>query len=94
LVGWKALSADSSLEQFSHQMTSYEEQEILGYSQIYFIGLSAVKRSGVVGSANNDGYDDECGSYIQVACLLSIILMLLSLLTAVCVDSFLLTVTN
>lgn len=33
---------------------------------VYFIGQNAKKRNGVLGAANNGGYDDEQGSYIQV----------------------------
>ena len=62
----QAISPDTALEQFSRQMSSYEQREICNYSQVYFIGLSAVKRSGVAGSSNNDGYDDDHGAYIQV----------------------------
>jgi len=57
---------DSVVERFSHQMSSYEQREIYNYVHIYFIGLSAVKRSSVAGAPNNDGYDDDHGAYIQV----------------------------
>lgn len=33
---------------------------------VYFVGPNAKKRSGVMGGANNGGYDDDQGSYIQV----------------------------
>lgn len=33
---------------------------------VYFVGPNAKKRAGVLGGANNCGYDDEQGSYIQV----------------------------
>lgn len=33
---------------------------------MYFIGPNAKKRSGVMGGANNGGYDDDQGSYIHV----------------------------
>jgi len=60
-------SPDSALERFSRQMSSYEQREIYNYQNVYFIGLNAVKRPGVAGAPNNDGFDDEHGSYIQVA---------------------------
>jgi len=60
------LSFETALEQFSRQMSSYEQREISNYPHVYFIGLSAIKRPGVAGAPNNDGYDDEHGSYIQV----------------------------
>ena len=62
----QAISPDTALEKFSHEMSSYEQREICNYSQVYFIGLSAAKRSGVAGASNNDGYDDDHGAYIQV----------------------------
>jgi len=60
------LTPITALEKFSPQMSSYEQREIGNYAHVYFIGLSAIKRSGVAGAPNNDGYDDEHGSYIQV----------------------------
>lgn len=33
---------------------------------MYFVGPSAKKKSGVMGGANNGGYDDDQGSYIHV----------------------------
>ena len=33
---------------------------------MYFVGPNAKKRSGVMGGANNGGYDDDQGSYIHV----------------------------
>jgi len=64
-----AVSPDTALQRFAHQMSSYEHREIFNYSNVYFIGPSAVKRAGVAGAPNNDGYDDDQGSYIQVCTL-------------------------
>lgn len=36
------------------------------FSAVYFVGPNAKKRSGVMGGANNSGYDDDQGSYIHV----------------------------
>lgn len=33
---------------------------------MYFVGQNAKKRQGVLGGANNGGYDDDQGSYIHV----------------------------
>jgi len=63
----QALTPVTALEKFSQQMSSYEQREIGNYAHVYFIGLSAIKRPGVAGAPNNDGYDDEHGSYIQVS---------------------------
>jgi len=44
------------------------EQKVIlvSSSSVYFVGPNAKKRSGVLGGANNGGYDDDQGSYIQV----------------------------
>lgn len=47
-------------------MTAYEHHEIFSYNQIYFVGQNAKKRQGIVGGAQNNGYDDEHGSYLHV----------------------------
>lgn len=36
------------------------------FCSVFFVGPNAKKKSGVLGGANNGGYDDEHGSYIQV----------------------------
>lgn len=54
------------MKQFMGKLTPYEHHEIFSYPQIYFIGVNAKKRQGVIGGANNCGYDDDQGSYIHV----------------------------
>lgn len=51
---------------YGTKLSSYEHQEILNFSQIYFVGQHAKKRQGVLGGAQNGGYDDESGSYAMV----------------------------
>lgn len=51
---------------FSHKLTLYEQREIFSYSQIYFIGANAKKPFRISDSWNNDGYDDEHGSYLHI----------------------------
>jgi len=62
----RAASPDTVLERFASQMSAYEHREIYNYPHVYFVGPSAIKRPGVVGGPNNDGYDDDHGAYIQV----------------------------
>lgn len=50
---------------FMHKLTPFEHHEIFSYNQIYFIGSSSKKRQGVLGAPNNNGYDDDQGSYIH-----------------------------
>lgn len=59
-------SPETALKQYKHQLTAYEQQEILNFPEIYFVGPNAKKRQGVIGGPGNGGYDDEQGSYIHV----------------------------
>ncbi|CAO1308367.1 unnamed protein product [Diamesa hyperborea] len=47
-----------------NKLTPFEHHEIYKYSQIYFIGANAKKRSGI--GPNNSDYDNEQGSYIHI----------------------------
>lgn len=49
---------------YMNKLTAYEHHEIYKYSQIYFIGANAKKRSGT--GSNNSDYDNENGSYIHI----------------------------
>ena len=60
------VTPEQVMKLYSYKLTPYEHHEIFGYSQIYFIGANAKKRHGVIGGANNCGYDDEHGSYLHV----------------------------
>ncbi|XP_023808072.1 dual specificity tyrosine-phosphorylation-regulated kinase 2 isoform X1 [Oryzias latipes] len=60
------LTAEQAMKQFMSKMSSFEHHEVFSFSEVYFIGPSAKKRSGVLGGPNNGGYDDDQGSYIQV----------------------------
>ncbi|KAJ1165201.1 hypothetical protein NDU88_005629, partial [Pleurodeles waltl] len=53
-----------ALKHFKNLLTSYEQSEILGYSEIWFLGLDARKIDGVPGTENSSSYDDEQGTYI------------------------------
>ena len=61
-----AVNPESAMKQYMHKLSSFEHHEIFNFPQIYFVGPNAKKRQGVVGGANNNGYDDEQGSYIHV----------------------------
>lgn len=64
--GPRPLNPESAMKQYMHKLSSFEHHEIFNYPLIYFVGQNAKKRQGVVGGANNNGYDDEQGSYIHV----------------------------
>ncbi|GIY58955.1 dual specificity tyrosine-phosphorylation-regulated kinase 2 [Caerostris extrusa] len=58
-------SPQQVMKLYMHKLTQYEHHEIFSYPQVYFIGANAKKRLGVIGAANNSGYDDEHGSYLH-----------------------------
>ncbi|XP_059169127.1 dual specificity tyrosine-phosphorylation-regulated kinase 2-like [Physella acuta] len=60
------MSPELAMKQYMYKLSSYEHHEIFSYPDIYFVGQSAKKRQGVTGGANNNGYDDENGSYVHV----------------------------
>lgn len=55
-----------ALKNFQDQLTRFEQEEIMDYSEIWFMGLSSQKIEGSQGAPQNCGYDDEHGSYIRV----------------------------
>ncbi|XP_045180231.1 dual specificity tyrosine-phosphorylation-regulated kinase 4-like isoform X2 [Mercenaria mercenaria] len=55
-----------ALKLYRGKLTAFEQTEILDYPEIWFLGLEAKKIEGEPGSAQNNGYDDENGSYIKV----------------------------
>jgi len=60
------LSPEQAMKTFMHKLTPFEHHEIFNYPEVYFSGPNAKKRQGVIGGANNNGFDDEQGSYIHV----------------------------
>ncbi|XP_076015886.1 dual specificity tyrosine-phosphorylation-regulated kinase 2 isoform X2 [Genypterus blacodes] len=60
------LTPEQAMKQFMSKMSSFEHHEVFSYLEVFFVGPNAKKRSGVMGGANNGGYDDDQGSYIHV----------------------------
>ncbi|XP_047245505.1 dual specificity tyrosine-phosphorylation-regulated kinase 2 isoform X1 [Girardinichthys multiradiatus] len=60
------MTPELAMKQFMSKLSSFEHHEVFNYPEVYFVGQNAKKRSGVLGGANNGGYDDDQGSYIQV----------------------------
>ncbi|KAL0155249.1 hypothetical protein M9458_049512, partial [Cirrhinus mrigala] len=54
-----------ALKHFQNQLTEYEREEIMDYSEIWYLGLDTKKIEGSQGSPHNSGYDDEHGSYLK-----------------------------
>jgi len=60
-----SMTPESAMKQYMHKLSSFEHHEIFNYPNVYFVGQNAKKRQGVLGGANNNGYDDESGSYLH-----------------------------
>lgn len=59
------VTPEQVMKLYSYKLTPHEHREIFFYTELYFIGANAIKRMGV-GTANNNDYDDEQGSYVFV----------------------------
>ena len=56
-----------SLQAFGNCMTEYEQEEIKGYNDIWFLGLAAKKIHGTKHTKNNNhGFDNEENFYQPV----------------------------
>uniref|UniRef100_A0A9J7Y604 dual-specificity kinase n=2 Tax=Cyprinus carpio TaxID=7962 RepID=A0A9J7Y604_CYPCA len=60
------MSPTTALKHFQNQLTEFEREEIMDYSEIWYLGLDTKKIEGSQGSPQNSGYDDEHGSYLKV----------------------------
>lgn len=61
------LTPEQALKLYGGKLTEFEQQEVLTFAQVYFVGQHGKKRQGVVGSPQNSGYDDEAGTYLVSA---------------------------
>nr|XP_017506401.2 dual specificity tyrosine-phosphorylation-regulated kinase 4 [Manis javanica] len=60
------LTASEALKFFKNRLSSYEQSEILGYTELWFLGLDAEKLPATPGKLNKTSFDDEHGSYMKV----------------------------
>ncbi|XP_056131843.1 dual specificity tyrosine-phosphorylation-regulated kinase 4-like [Lampris incognitus] len=60
------MSPGEVLEAFGHRLTEFEREEILNYSEIWYLGLHSPKINGSKSSPHNNGYDDPQTYYLQV----------------------------
>ncbi|XP_021487424.1 dual specificity tyrosine-phosphorylation-regulated kinase 4 [Meriones unguiculatus] len=60
------LTAAEALKYFKNQLSSYEQNEILGYSELWFLGLEAKKLKVAPEKFSKTCFDDESGSYVKV----------------------------
>ena len=55
-----------ALKFFKKQLSSYEQSEILGYTELWFLGLEAEKLHMAPEKFSKTSFDDEHGSYMKV----------------------------
>ncbi|KAF6118386.1 dual specificity tyrosine phosphorylation regulated kinase 4 [Phyllostomus discolor] len=60
------LTAAEALRCFRNQLSSYEQSEILGYAELWFLGLEAKKFHVASEKFSKTSFDDEHGSYMKV----------------------------
>ncbi|KAM5252874.1 dual specificity tyrosine-phosphorylation-regulated kinase 4 [Hipposideros larvatus] len=60
------LTAKEALRFFKNQLSSYEQSEILGYAELWFLGLEAEKLQVAPEKFSKTSFDDEHGSYMKV----------------------------
>ncbi|XP_077615287.1 dual specificity tyrosine-phosphorylation-regulated kinase 4 isoform X3 [Crocuta crocuta] len=60
------LTAAEALKFFKNQLSSYEQSEILGYTELWFLGLEAEKLHVTPEKFSKTSFDDEHGSYMKV----------------------------
>uniref|UniRef100_A0A3B5L8L7 dual-specificity kinase n=1 Tax=Xiphophorus couchianus TaxID=32473 RepID=A0A3B5L8L7_9TELE len=58
--------SSEALSNFGERLTEFEQQEVSDYAEVWFLGLGSQKIEGSQGAAQNNGYDDEHGSYVRV----------------------------
>lgn len=55
-----------ALRFFRKQLSSYEQREVLGYTELWFLGLEAEKLHVAPEKSSKMSFDDEHGSYLKV----------------------------
>jgi dual specificity tyrosine-phosphorylation-regulated kinase 2/3/4 len=60
------MTPETAMKNYMQKLTTFEHHEIFNYPEIYFLGQNAKKIHGIIGGPNNNGYDDENGSYKPV----------------------------
>uniref|UniRef100_A0A8C7IJR6 dual-specificity kinase n=1 Tax=Oncorhynchus kisutch TaxID=8019 RepID=A0A8C7IJR6_ONCKI len=55
------------LKAFKDRLTEHEQEEVMDYSEVWYLGLDAKKMEGSPSLPHNSGYDDESGGYLKVA---------------------------
>jgi len=55
------------MKAYSDRLTNYEQQELLSYAQIYFVGSATKKSDASYSGENNEGFDDAQNAYIVIS---------------------------
>lgn len=55
-----------ALKHFKDRLTEFEQEEIMDYSEVWYLGLDAKKIEGSSEAPDNSGYDDDQGGYLKV----------------------------
>lgn len=55
-----------ALKLFKNQLSPYEQSEILGYAELWFLGLEAKKLDMAPEKFSKTSFDDEHGFYLKV----------------------------
>uniref|UniRef100_A0A8C7F4Y2 dual-specificity kinase n=1 Tax=Oncorhynchus kisutch TaxID=8019 RepID=A0A8C7F4Y2_ONCKI len=67
LTGISFPSYTEVLKAFKDRLTEHEQEEVMDYSEVWYLGLDARKMKGSPSLPHNSGYDDESGGYLKVA---------------------------
>uniref|UniRef100_A0A8C8D3U1 dual-specificity kinase n=1 Tax=Oncorhynchus tshawytscha TaxID=74940 RepID=A0A8C8D3U1_ONCTS len=67
LTGISFPSYTEVLKAFKDRLTEHEQEEVMDYSEVWYLGLDAKKMEGSPSLPHNSGYDDESGGYLKVA---------------------------
>ncbi|XP_019898256.2 dual specificity tyrosine-phosphorylation-regulated kinase 4 isoform X2 [Esox lucius] len=60
------MSPAEVLKVFKYRLTEHEQEEIMDYSEVWYLGLDAKKIRGSPSLPLNSGYDDESGGYLKI----------------------------
>ncbi|XP_023559505.1 dual specificity tyrosine-phosphorylation-regulated kinase 4 [Octodon degus] len=62
----KPLTASEALTYYKNQLSLYEQREILGYTELWFLGLEAKKLNVDAEKFSKTSFDDDHGCYLKV----------------------------
>ncbi len=57
------LTPEQAIKLYHSKLTKFEQNEILNYANVYYVGDNAKKVNAVPGTSHNNGFDDKNGRY-------------------------------